>query len=50
MLILPRTGNNIEGVFANGINYSGHFLLGAEEQIQWLADYGVTRFLTECAR
>jgi ATP adenylyltransferase len=49
MLVLPRTGNNIEGIFANGINYSGHFLLSTEAQMQWLTDFGVVRFLNECA-
>lgn len=49
MLILPRSQNNIQGIFANGINYSGHFLLANEAQIDWLSDYGVMRFLSECA-
>lgn len=49
MLILPRTSNNVEGIFANGINYSGHFLLTNETQVQWLEEYGVLKFLTQCA-
>lgn len=49
MLVLPRSRNNIEGVFANGINYSGHFLITNESQIKWLKDFGVMRFLSECA-
>lgn len=50
MLIIPRISNNIEGVFANGINYSGHFLLGSESQITWLEEYGVMNFLADCTR
>jgi ATP adenylyltransferase len=49
MLVLPRSANNIEGIFANGINYSGHFLLTNEAQVQWLEEYGVLTFLTQCA-
>ncbi len=50
MLILPRSANNIEGIFANGINYAGHFLLTNEAQVRWLEDHGVLKFLSECAR
>jgi len=48
MLIIPRSRNNVDGVFANGINYSGHFLLAHTQQIEWLQQYGILRFLTDC--
>ena len=48
-LIVPRVTNNVNGVFANGINYSGHFLLTDESQIDWLESYGVMQFLADCA-
>lgn len=48
MLVLPRTTNNIEGVFANGINYSGRFLVKREEQLAWLKEYGLMNYLTHC--
>lgn len=50
MLIIPRTRNNVDGIFANGINYSGHFLLAHEDQIRWLQNYGVLRFLADCTK
>lgn len=49
MLIIPRSRNNIDGLFANGINYSGHFLVAKSEQIAWLQQYGVINFLSHCA-
>ena len=49
MLIIPRSRNNVEGIFANGINYSGHFLVAKPEQIAWLQQYGILNFLSQCA-
>lgn len=49
MLIVPRSSNNLDGIFANGINYAGHFLLANHAQIAWLQEFGIMRFLTECA-
>ena len=48
MLIIPRSRNNVEGIFANGINYSGHFLVAKTEQINWLQQYGILKFLGKC--
>ncbi|MCG7586769.1 phosphorylase, partial [Photobacterium sp. OFAV2-7] len=49
MLVLPRRINNIEGVFANALNYSGRFLVKRPEQLRWLQQYGIMRYLTECS-
>ncbi|RWX57030.1 DUF4922 domain-containing protein [Photobacterium chitinilyticum] len=49
MLVVPRTVNNIEGVFANALNYSGRFLVKRPEQLRWLRQYGIMRYLTECS-
>ncbi|MFT4926306.1 MAG: ATP adenylyltransferase [Phenylobacterium sp.] len=49
MLIFPRSANNVNGIFANGMNYSGHFLMRNQTEIDWLKRYGVVRYLTECA-
>ncbi len=49
MLVVPRTVNNIEGVFANALNYSGRFLVKRPEQLRWLQQYGIMRYLTECS-
>lgn len=49
MLVVPRSTNNIEGVFANALNYSGRFLVKRPEQLQWLQQYGIMRYLTECS-
>ncbi len=49
LLIIPRSSNNINGIFSNGMNYSGHFLIRNQQQIDWLQDYGVIRYLTECS-
>ncbi|QUJ66159.1 phosphorylase [Photobacterium sp. GJ3] len=49
LLILPRSANNIEGLFANGINYSGRFLVKQPDQLAWLEEYGLMRFLAECS-
>lgn len=49
LLIIPRSRNNIEGIFANGINYSGHFLVSQQQQIDWLRNYGLMKFLGECS-
>lgn len=49
LLILPRTANNVQGLFANGINYSGRFLVKQPEQLVWLQEYGLMRFLRECS-
>lgn len=46
MLILPRSSNNLDGIFANGMNYSGHFLVRNQAQIDWLKHYGVLNYLT----
>lgn len=48
MLVVPRSVNNIESVFANGLNYSGRFLVNNQQQVEWLADYGMVRYLREC--
>ncbi|PSU34941.1 DUF4922 domain-containing protein [Photobacterium lutimaris] len=50
MLLFPRSKNNIEGVFANGINYSGRFLVKQAEQLEWLQQYGLMNYLTNCSR
>ena len=50
MLLVPRVTNNIHGVFANGINYSGRFLVKQPEQLAWLQQYGIMRFLGECSQ
>ncbi|KLV08830.1 phosphorylase [Photobacterium aquae] len=49
LLVLPRAVNNIAGVFANGMNYSGRFLVKRKEQLEWLKQYGLLRFLAECS-
>ena len=49
MLVVPRTANNIEGVFANGLNYSGRFLVKQPGQLEWLRQYGIMRYLSECS-
>ncbi|MDV5168433.1 DUF4922 domain-containing protein [Photobacterium rosenbergii] len=49
MLLFPRSKNNIEGVFANGINYSGRFLVKREEQLDWLKQYGLMNYLANCS-
>ncbi|UTV29285.1 hypothetical protein [Photobacterium atrarenae] len=49
MLVLPRSQNNIEKVFANALNYSGRFLVKRPEQLAWLKQYGLFRYLTECS-
>ncbi|MGF1729996.1 DUF4922 domain-containing protein [Photobacterium kasasachensis] len=49
MLVLPRRINNIEGVFANALNYSGRFLVKRPEQLRWLQQYGIMRYLAECS-
>lgn len=48
MLVLPRSQNNIEKVFANALNYSGRFLVKRPEQLCWLKQYGMFRYLKEC--
>lgn len=50
MLLFPRSANNIDGVYANGINYSGRFLVKHEEQLAWLKQYGVMKYLADCSR
>lgn len=49
MLVVPRSTNNIDGVFANGLNYSGRFLVKKTEQLEWLKQYGVMHFLSACS-
>ncbi|ELR65519.1 Putative ATP adenylyltransferase [Photobacterium marinum] len=49
MLVLPRSINNIEGVFANALNYSGRFLVKEPKQLEWLQRYGIMRYLSECS-
>ncbi|MCW8329745.1 phosphorylase [Photobacterium sp. SDRW27] len=48
MLVVPRSTNNINQVFANGLNYSGRFLVKQPAQLDWLQQYGIMRYLTEC--
>ncbi|MGF1700115.1 phosphorylase [Photobacterium makurazakiensis] len=50
MVVIPRTKNNIQGVFSNGFNYSGRFLVKSVEHQQWLIRYGLMNYLKECAR
>ncbi|MGF1736315.1 DUF4922 domain-containing protein [Photobacterium satsumensis] len=50
MLLFPRSKNNIEGIFANGINYSGRFLVKQAEQLEWLQQYGLMNYLAHCSR
>lgn len=49
MMILPRSANKKDGIFANAINYSGHFLVKNEEQMEQLSEHGVMQFLKDCA-
>ncbi|WP_275451427.1 phosphorylase [Photobacterium sanctipauli] len=48
MLVLPRSRNNIEGVFANGFNFTGRFLVKRPEQLAWLTKYGLMNYLKDC--
>jgi len=48
MLLLPRSTNQVNGLYANGINYSGRFLVKEPEQLNWLKNYGILKFLAEC--
>ncbi|MGF1724043.1 phosphorylase [Photobacterium nomapromontoriensis] len=50
MLIVPRSTNNVEGIFANGLNYSGRFLVKRKEQLAWLQQFGLMKYLTVCSR
>ncbi|WEM43564.1 DUF4922 domain-containing protein [Photobacterium sp. DA100] len=50
MLLFPRSKNNIEGIFANGINYSGRFLVKQAEQLEWLKQYGLMNYLASCSQ
>ncbi|KHT63302.1 phosphorylase [Photobacterium gaetbulicola] len=50
MLLFPRSKNNIEGIFANGINYSGRFLVKHAVQLEWLKQYGLMNYLADCSR
>ncbi|MFT5163965.1 MAG: ATP adenylyltransferase [Alteromonadaceae bacterium] len=49
MLIIPRSTNNLNGIFANGINYSGHFLIKNQSQIDWLTEFGIIEYLSQCS-
>ncbi len=49
MLVLPRSTNNIEGIFANALNYTGRFLVREAKQLKWLQRYGIMRYLSECS-
>lgn len=50
MLLLPRATNNVNGIFANGMNYSGHFLIRNQQQIDWLSQNGPVPFLAQCSQ
>lgn len=50
MMIVPRSTNNVEGLFANGLNYSGRFLVKRREQLEWLKQFGLMKYLTICSR
>lgn len=48
MLIVPRSVNQVGGMYANGINFSGRFVVKNEAQLQWLKQNGVLAFLGQC--
>ncbi len=48
MLMVPRSVNQVNGIYANGINFSGRFVVRNESQIEWLTQQGVLRFLGQC--
>jgi len=50
MLMIPRSTNQVNDVFANGINYSGRFLVKEPEQLTWLKEYGMMQFLKDCSQ
>jgi len=50
MLMIPRSANQVNDVFANGINYSGRFLVKEPEQLAWLKEYGMMQFLNDCSQ
>ncbi|EHA1079738.1 phosphorylase [Photobacterium damselae] len=49
MLVIPRSRNCIEDIFANGMNYSGRFLVKNAEQLEWLKTHGLLNLLQACA-
>lgn len=49
MLVIPRSRNCIEDIFANGMNYSGRFLVKNTEQLDWLKTHGLLNLLQACA-
>ncbi|HIF9329317.1 TPA: phosphorylase [Photobacterium damselae] len=50
MLVIPRSKNQVEDISGHGINFSGRFLVGSDEQLSWLKEYGFIHFLTECCQ
>lgn len=48
MLMVPRSVNHVNGTYANGINFSGRFVVRNETQIDWLKQQGVFNFLGQC--
>lgn len=43
--LVPRKTAHIESIFANGLNFCGHFLVKDESHLHWLKQYGFIRFL-----
>ena len=50
MLIVPRSKESLNGIFVNGLNYAGLFLVKNKQQGEWLKDYGLLDLLLECSR
>lgn len=50
LLIIPRSRHQMNGIFTNGLNYAGHFVLNEVSQLAWLKNYGFMEFLTTCCR
>ena len=49
MLIVPRSKESLNGIFVNGLNYAGFFLIKNNEKAKYLKDYGLLRVLIECS-
>lgn len=43
--LVPRKTAHIESIFANGLNFCGHFLVKDEAHLHWLKHYGFIHFL-----
>lgn len=43
--LVPRKRAHIESIFANGLNFCGHFLVKDEAKLNWLKHYGFIDFL-----